>query len=116
MEPTRSPSATHPSWTRQTSLRCSPGTTPGPTRIMAKMNMEYRHWSGSLENFEYFVSPFYAGQNAIRAYMPAATLIHSLRWEPGRATFRMCLYLDRFHGRPSQEGSEVVIEKFEYFP
>src|SRR5580704_15414115 len=137
MEPTRSPSATHPSWTRQTSLRCSPGTTPGPTRIMAKMNMEYRHWSGSHENFEYFVSPFYAGQNAIRAYMPPATLIHSLRWEAGRATFRtvrssdpaskvvaeniftsgipvhgiesfrMCFYIDRFHGLPSQEGSEV---------
>jgi hypothetical protein len=117
-----------------------------PDENNGEMDMEYRHWSGSRENFEYFVSPFYAGQNAIRAYMPPATLIHSLRWEPGRATFRtvrasdpaskvvaeniftsgipvhgiesfrMCFYIDRFHGLPSQEGSEVVIEKFEYFP
>jgi len=50
-----------------------------PDENSGEMDMEYRHWSGSRENFEYFVSPFYAGQNAIRAYMPPATLIHSLR-------------------------------------
>jgi len=117
-----------------------------PDENNGEMDMEYRHWSGSRENFEYFVSPFYAGQNAIRAFMPPATLIHSLRWEPGRVafrtvrasdrtgkaiaeniftssipihgieSFRMCLYIDRYHGQPSPEGAEVVIEKFEYLP
>jgi hypothetical protein len=117
-----------------------------PVENNGEMDMEFRHWSGSRENFEYLVSPFYAGQNAIRALMPPAALIHSLRWEPGRAafrtvrasdpagkavaqniftsnipehgieSFRMCLYIDRYRGLPSAEGSEVVIEKFEYFP
>jgi hypothetical protein len=116
-----------------------------PDENNSEMDMEYRHWPGSGENFEYVVSPFYAGQNAMRAFMPPMTLIHSLRWEPGRAafqtvrashpagkvvaentftssipvhgieTFRMCLY-ERYHRLPSQENSEVVIEKFEYFP
>ena len=45
-----------------------------PDENNGEMDMEYRHWSGSRENFEYFVSPFYVGQNAIRAYMPPASL------------------------------------------
>jgi hypothetical protein len=117
-----------------------------PDENNGEMDMEYRHWPDRKENFQYVVPPHYAGQNAVRALMPAAALIHSLRWEPGRAafqtvraadpsgnvvaeniftssvplhgieSFRMCLYINRYRKLPFQEGSEVVIEKFEYFP
>jgi hypothetical protein len=117
-----------------------------PDENHGEMDMEFRHWPGRKENFQYVVPPYYAGQNAVRALMPVVPVIHSLRWEPGRAafqtvraadpsgkavagniftqsvpvhgieSFRMCLYIDRYVKLPFQEGSEVVIEKFEYFP
>lgn len=117
-----------------------------PDENNGEMDMEYRHWPGRKENFQYIVPPHYAGQNAVRAFMPPTTLMHSLRWEPGRAafrtvraadpsgrvvaediftssvpvhgieSFRMCLYINRYRKLPFEEGSEVVIEKFEYLP
>jgi hypothetical protein len=122
-----------------------------PDENNGEMDMEYRHWPGRKENFQYVVPPHYAGQNAVRAFMPAMTLIHSMQWEPGLAafqtvrtagpsgkvvagkvvaentftssvpvhgieSFRMCLYLNRYRKLSSQEGAEVVIDKFEYFP
>jgi hypothetical protein len=108
--------------------------------------MEYIDWVGRKENFEYVVPPFYGIQDAIRVFVPPGTLIHSLRWEPGRAafetvrlsapsgvpaaehtftsnvpshgieSFRMCLYIKLHHAVSFGEGPEVVIEKFEYLP
>ena len=115
-----------------------------PNESNGEMDMEYNYWQEEKENFQYGLPPFY-GQNIMRVIMPSATLIHSLRWEPGRAvfrtvrvavssanpaaehtftsnvpshgmeSFRMCIYLRRDHLN-FKEGPEVVIEKFEYLP
>jgi hypothetical protein len=115
-----------------------------PDQSNGEMGMEYNYWQEEKENFQYGLPPFY-GQNIVRVIMPSATLVHSLRWEPGRAdfrslrgsvrsdkavaehaftsnvpthgmeTFRMSLYLRRNHVN-FEEGPEVVIEKFEYLP
>ena len=116
-----------------------------PDESNGEMDMEYNYWQEEKENFQYGLPPFY-GQNIMRVIMPPATLIHSLRWEPGRAafrtvrasvpsanpvaehtfasnvpthgmeSFRMSLYLRRNHPLNFKEGPEVVIEKFEYLP
>jgi hypothetical protein len=116
-----------------------------PDESNGEMDMEYNYWREEKENFQYGLPPFY-GQNIKRVIMPSATLIHSLRWEPGRAvfrtvrapvpsakpvaehtftshipthgieSFRMSLYLRRDHPLNFNEDPEVMIEKFEYLP
>ena len=117
-----------------------------PEESNGEMDMEFRHWPDRKENMEYVVPPYYVDRNAIRGFIPPRTVVHSLRWEPGRAafqsvlasnpsdkpvaeavftssvpihgieSFRICLYIDRYHQMPLPQGSEVVIEKFEYLP
>ena len=116
-----------------------------PNESNGEMDMEYNYWEEEKENFQCGLPPFY-GQNIMRVIMPSATLIHSLRWEPGRAvfrtarilapsanplaehaftsnvpthgmeSFRMCLYLRRNHPLTFREDPEVVIENFQYLP
>lgn len=115
---------------------------PGPSR---EMDIEISRWGeATSRNAQYVVQPYYLSANVVRFALPAGAMTHSLRWEPGRASFRTAfrgsgkivdehsfssgvpspgneslhINLYRYDNRsnPLQRECEVVIEKFEYFP
>jgi len=54
-----------------------------------EMDIEVSHWGDpSMMNAQYVLQPFYIPGNSSRFMEPGGTLRHSLRWEPGRLTFR----------------------------
>jgi hypothetical protein len=114
-----------------------------------EMDIEVSRWGDpTSKNAQYVVKPFYVPENVSRFTLPSGRLTHSLRWEPGRVSFRtvrgsesinqarpvaehlftsgvpspgvetvrMNLYIFRPTNVPLQNETEVVIEKFEYFP
>jgi hypothetical protein len=112
-----------------------------------ELDIEISQWGDSkILNAQYVVQPYYVPANVARFSAPAGTLTHSLRWEPGRASFRtvrgtradgtpvaqheftsgvpasggervrMNLYFFRFSPVPPQKDVEVVIERFQYLP
>jgi hypothetical protein len=109
-----------------------------------ELDVEISRW-GDPENkdVQYVVQPQYVAANVHRFVQPAGRLVHSFRWEPGRASFRtvrpsgsivanrdftsgipasgmetvrMNLLYYRSAARPPAGDVEVVIEKFEYLP
>jgi hypothetical protein len=113
-----------------------------------EMDIEISKWGDpTSKNAQYVVQPFFVPENASRFSLPPGLMTHSLRWEPGRVSFktvresssrsvrivaehsftsgvpaagietvRMNLYVFGGAKNPLQNGAEVVIEKFEYFP
>jgi hypothetical protein len=61
----------------------------GTEENFREMDIEMSRW-GDLEskNGQYVVQPFSLSTNVTRFEAPGGVLTHSLRWEPGRATFR----------------------------
>jgi hypothetical protein len=113
------------------------------------MNLDISRWGDpDNKNLQYVVQPYYIPANVVRFNAPAGVTSHSLRWEPGKASFRSALIrksnkkplpiteYDFLSGIPTpktemlhinlyhfgyskvalQKETEVVIEKFEYFP
>jgi hypothetical protein len=53
-----------------------------------EMDIEITRWGDpKLHNAQYTVQPYYVPANVVRFSAPSGVLTHSLRWEPGRATF-----------------------------
>jgi hypothetical protein len=113
------------------------------------MDVEISRWGyPAIKNAQYVVQPYYIPANVSRFNVPAGTLTHSFRWEPGKVTFKtvrgagvktgsrvvdqhiftlgvpvpgsesvqMNLYAFGKGETQLQKETEVVIEKFEYFP
>jgi hypothetical protein len=54
-----------------------------------EMDMEVSRWGDPESmNGQFVVQPYYVPANAIRFSTPAGVVTYSIRWEPGRATFR----------------------------
>ena len=115
-----------------------------------EMDVEISRWgdAASKSNAQYVVEPYYVPGNVFPFAAPAGTLTHTMRWEPGRVSFRtlrgsstgagaavaseheftsgvpspgqervqLFFYVVATNKNPLQNGSEVVIEKFEYLP
>lgn len=114
-----------------------------------EMNLDISRWGDPAnKNLHYVVQPYYLPANVFRSEAPAGSLMHSLRWEPGKAAFQstqvgktnnktktvseydfmsgiptpkterlhLNLYIFGYSKVPLQKETEVVIEKFEYFP
>ena len=112
-----------------------------------ELDIEISQWGDrKIPNAQYVVQPYYVPANVARFSAPAGTLTHSLRWEPGRASFRtvrgagaggalvaqheftsgvpapgaervrMNLYFFRFSAASPQKDVEIVIERFQFLP
>jgi hypothetical protein len=108
-----------------------------------EMAIEIRHRGDPAnKNAQYVVQPFYVAANVARLNVPTGVVRHSFRWEPGKLTFRtvsesetisehvftsgvpspgvetvrMALYILGNTDNSEQNGTEVVIDKFEYLP
>jgi hypothetical protein len=54
-----------------------------------ELNIEISQWGDrSISNGQYVLQPYYVPANVARFSAPSGRLTHSLRWEPGRASFR----------------------------
>jgi hypothetical protein len=54
-----------------------------------EMDVEISRWGDpTLPNAQYVLQPYYLPANVARFSVPAGTLTHSFRWEPGRVAFR----------------------------
>lgn len=54
-----------------------------------EMGIEIGRWGDPMsKNAQYVVQPFYVAANVDRFTVPAGALTHSLRWEPGRLSFK----------------------------
>jgi hypothetical protein len=54
-----------------------------------ELSVEISQWGDpSVSNAQYVVQPYYVPANVSRFAVPAGTVSHSFRWEPGRAVFR----------------------------
>jgi hypothetical protein len=105
--------------------------------------IEVSRWGDpASKNAQFVIQPFYVPTNVARFEVPSGPLTHSFRWEPGRMSFkttrgskiiservftsgvpshgiesvRMNLYIFRKAIVPLENGTEVVIDKFEYLP
>jgi hypothetical protein len=53
------------------------------------MDFEVSRWGDpASKNAQYEIQPFYVAENVFRFSLPPGVFTNSLRWEPGRATFR----------------------------
>ena len=61
----------------------------GKEQNYREMDVEVSHWGDPVsKNAQYVIQPFYIPTNVARFTEPSGVLTHSIRWEPGRATFR----------------------------
>jgi len=59
------------------------------TDTLGGMEIELNHRvSADSKNAQYAVQPFYISENLVRFMAPSGVLTHTLRWEPGRASFK----------------------------
>ena len=98
------------------------------------------------KNAQFVIQPYYVPANVVRFTNPPGTVTHSFRWQPGRVHFKTSAgasldsgvvaehvftsgvplpgyetirlnHYQFFNKKyPLQEGSEVIIEKFQYLP
>ena len=62
---------------------------PGPEQNHRELNVEISRWGDrTAQNAQYVVQPFYMAPNVSRFEAPPGRLTHSIRWEPGVASFR----------------------------
>ena len=60
-----------------------------PDEIRNELNIELSHWGDtSKKNAQYVVQPYYVPENISRFMAPAGVLTHTLRWQPGVASFK----------------------------
>jgi len=115
----------------------------GGAPMNREMGIELSQWGDiTNKNAQYVVQPYYSAANVHRFTVPGGPLTISLRWEHGRTSFRtthqsrlvaehsftsgipdpgiesirMALYYFRDSPTKLQNGAEVVIERFTYFP
>jgi hypothetical protein len=108
-----------------------------------EMGIEVSRWGDPTKaNAQYVLQPYYVASNVHRFNVPAGKLTFSLRWEQDRATFRtlrgstqvsefvfkagvpspgiesirLALYVFREGAVKMDRPTEVVIERFTYFP
>jgi hypothetical protein len=108
-----------------------------------ELDVEISRWGNKEnDNVHYVVQPYYIPANQFRFKASAGVLTQSFRWKPGEATFsttigtrlinqhtftsgipqagedsvRMNLYIFGKGAIPMANETEVVVEKFEYFP
>lgn len=54
-----------------------------------EMDIEVSRWGDrDMKNGQYVIQPFYVPENTARFVVPAGTITHSFRWDPGRVAFR----------------------------
>ena len=74
----------------------------GPPR---EMDIEISRWGEpSGKNAQYLIQPYYVPANAVRFLAPPGVLTYSMRWQPGRVSFKT------IRGSVSTPGSEPVSE------
>jgi hypothetical protein len=73
-----------------------------------EMDIEVSRWGDATRknNAQYAVQPFYNPGNLIAFALPAGTLTYSMRWDSGRATFKI------FRGRTTGPGAPVSEHQF----
>lgn len=110
-----------------------------------ELDIELSRWGNAkIDNAQYVVQPFYVPENVARFSVPTGSVVHTIRWEPSRVTFRserhgsagviyehvftsgvptpgnetVHMNLYEFHHARNQvhPPAEVVIERFEYLP
>jgi hypothetical protein len=72
-----------------------------------ELDIEISQWGDPIiPNAQYVLQPFYVPANVARFSAPRGTLTHSLRWEPGRASFRTT------RGKNAMAGDVVAQHEF----
>lgn len=70
-----------------------------------EMNIEITRWGDPAnKNLRYVIQPFYVPANVVQFSVPQGKLIHSLRWESGKASFKTVA------GSKSGKNSKIVSE------
>jgi hypothetical protein len=70
-----------------------------------EFDIEISRWGDAhSKNAQFAVQPYYVPTNVARYMAPSGTLIHTVRWEPGKLTFRTV------RGPSASAGSKVVAE------
>jgi hypothetical protein len=60
-----------------------------PDEIRNELDIELSRWGDpSKKNAQYVVQPYYVPENISRFMVPAGVLTHTLRWQPGVASFK----------------------------
>jgi hypothetical protein len=60
-----------------------------PDEIRSELDIELSRWGNlSSKNAQYVVQPYYVPENISRFMAPVGVLTHTLRWEPGVASFK----------------------------
>ena len=76
-----------------------------PDDTRSEVNIELSRWGDpSKKNAQYVVQPYYVPENISRFLVPAGVLTHTLRWEPGIASFKTT------RGSEVQSGSKIISE------
>jgi hypothetical protein len=71
----------------------------------SELNIELSRWgSTSIKNAQYVVQPYYVPENVSRFSVPAGVLTHTLRWDPGVASFKTV------RGQVVGPGSKAIAE------
>lgn len=121
----------------------STGDALGPENDRRELDIEISRWgTKDNDNTQYVVQPYYIPVNIARFKTPVGNLKYSFRWEPGQVAFstmsgtrivsehvftsgvpspsgdavRLNLYAFGAGGVPLKNETEIVIDKFEYFP
>lgn len=70
-----------------------------------EMNIEISRWGDpASKNAQYVVQPFYVPANVVRFTVPAGVLTYSLRWEPGKVSYKTV------RGSVNDSASDVISE------
>ena len=73
-----------------------------------ELDVEISQWGDpTISNAQFVIQPYYVPANVVRFAAPAGRLVHSFRWEPGRAVFRTMRA-----SRPSMSGPVVAEHEF----
>ena len=60
-----------------------------PDEIRSELNIELSRWGEpGKKNAQYVIQPYYVPENISRFIVPAGVLTHTLRWQPGEASFK----------------------------
>jgi hypothetical protein len=60
-----------------------------PDEIRSELNIELSRWGEpGKKNAQYVIQPYYVPENISRFIVPAGVVTHTLRWQPGEASFK----------------------------
>jgi hypothetical protein len=75
----------------------------GKSESPNELDIELSRWGNPTgRNAQYVVQPFYAPENVFRFSLPGGVMTHTIRWEPGIATFQTT------HGSTTMPGAKIV--------